>query len=304
MLRKDHPQVTGFVRKLRGGSQPILVHASDGLLYVVKFANNLQGPNLPFNESMGCELFRACGLPVPEWTPLVLTDAFLDQNPGSWIETAEGQLLPAAGFCFGSRYLGGSDVRLLEILPGSSIGRVRNDKAFWFAWLIDICAEHVDNRQALFVEDATGVLKATFIDHGHLFGGPKGEQRKAIVASRYLDSRIYPSLASDQLRRFVKIAGSLDVDRLWLRAQNLPDEWEQPSALHRFAECLERLATASLLQHILDTMVDSVQRDNRSECANASNRRKPSSSVLPSGVRASTSERRIISRPIRYRACA
>ncbi len=65
-LGKDPVVVTQYVRNLRGGSQPILARASDGFLYVVKFANNLQGPNLLFNESAGSELYLACGLPIPE----------------------------------------------------------------------------------------------------------------------------------------------------------------------------------------------------------------------------------------------
>src|SRR5580700_5874154 len=92
-----------YLRSLRGGSQPFLAQASDGLFYVVKFAHNLQGPNLLFNESAGTELFRCCGLAVPEWRPLLVTSDFLDQNPGCWMRTAEEVLRPNAGLCFGSR---------------------------------------------------------------------------------------------------------------------------------------------------------------------------------------------------------
>jgi len=56
--------------------------------------------------------------------------------------------------CFGSRYLGGEGMRLLEILPGNSFKRVQNHQSFWQAWMIDICAGHVDNRQAIFLEGA------------------------------------------------------------------------------------------------------------------------------------------------------
>jgi len=253
---------------------------------------------------MGCELYRACGLSVSKWKPLLLTDAFLDENPGSWIQTADGNLRPSTGLCFGSRYLGGVDVRLLEILPGTSISKVRNRKAFWLAWLIDICSQHVDNRQVLFTEQAKGALKATFIDNGHLFGGPKGELSKAFIASRYLDSRIYPSVTSGQVRGFIGVAESLDVDKLWLRVQHIPTEWKKPSALRRFAESLDRLATASVLQHTLDTMVDTVQRDRNSECNNAPDRRKLPSSVLRYRVQPSTAEQRAISLPVYYPACA
>ena len=53
VLGKKTIAVTRHIQKLRGGSQPILAEASDGRLYVVKFANNPQGANLLFNESMG-----------------------------------------------------------------------------------------------------------------------------------------------------------------------------------------------------------------------------------------------------------
>lgn len=158
VLGKDLAFVTHYFCLVRGGSQPILARASDGFLYVVKFANNPQGPNLLFNESAGGELYRACGLHVPDWKPLVVSDSFIDRNPDCWMRTTVGRLRPASGLCFGSRFLGLNGKRLFEILPGSMYKRVRNQSSFWLAWLIDVCAEHVDNRQAIFVKGADGLL--------------------------------------------------------------------------------------------------------------------------------------------------
>ena len=117
---KEPAVVTQFIRKVRGASQAILARASDGKLYVVKFRNNRQGPNLLFNECMGTELYLQAGLPVPSWRPMVLTSQFTDRNPGCWIETPNGHVRPEPGLCFGSRFLGGGDIRLFEILPGNS----------------------------------------------------------------------------------------------------------------------------------------------------------------------------------------
>jgi hypothetical protein len=259
-LGKDFAFVTRYIRNLRGGSQPILAQASDGLLYVVKFVNNLQGPNLSFNESVGSELYRVCGLAVPLWKPLVVTDSFLDQNPDCWMQTPEGRLRPAIGLCFGSRFLGGDGIRLIEVLPGTCFKQVRNRSSFWLAWLIDICAMHVDNRQAVFVEDGEGWLDAYFVDHGHLFGGPKADLKKNFRVSSYLDPRIYEALCSLELMSFQQIVESLDVDQLWQRIEDLPDDWKTASALDGFAQSLNTLTTSSLLQSVLDTMVDSHQR--------------------------------------------
>jgi hypothetical protein len=282
--------VAQHIRNLRGGSQPNLVQASDGLLYVAKFTNNLQGPNLPFNESMGSEIYKACGLAGPKWRPLLVTDTFLDQNPDCWMQTPEGSLRPSSGLCFGSRYLGGEGVRMLEILPGTSFKRVRNHTSFWLAWLIDICAGHCDNRQALFLEDSKGWLDAYFVDHGHLFGGPKGEMRLNFQASRYLDARIYQRVTSQQLLRFQKIVESLDTDLLWKRIQTLPDDWKTKSALDAFALCLGTLSTPNLLQNIVETVDATLRRSYVCERANRQIRTKPPASVLRPGLQGAGQE--------------
>jgi hypothetical protein len=296
--------VTQYIRNLRGGSQSILAQASDGQLDVVKFTNNLQSANLLFNESMGTELFQACGLAVPSWRPLLLTDAFIDRNPGCWMQTEEGRLRPEPGLCFGSHFLGGEGIRLLEILPETSYKRVRNRESFWLAWMIDICARQADSRQAIFLEDAQGWQDAYFVDHGHLFGGPKGEQKPRFLASRYLDPRIYQSVSSDCLLSFRAIAAALDVDRFWHRVQTLPQSWKMASALNGLAECLGRLSNANLLRNVLDTMVDAHQRREEFERNGHQDGRKPPAEVLCLGVPATGVEQRPIPGCVPSRACA
>jgi hypothetical protein len=259
-LRKDIAFVTHFIGNLRGGSQPILAEASDGLQYVVKFANNPQGPNVLFNESVGSELFRAFGLPGPKWTPLRISDSFLGKNSEFWMQTTEGRRRPTSGLCFGSRFLGGGGKRILEILPGSSFGRVRNLTKFWMVWLIDVCAEHADNRQAVFEEESDGWLNAYFVDHGHLFGGPKAELEGSFSASRYLDPRIYPVLSSKSLADFQIAIRAMDADRLWQRTKSIPDEWVEKSALNKFENCLQRLSIPLYTQSLLSTIVGSLER--------------------------------------------
>jgi len=296
--------VTRYIRNLRGGSQPILAEASDGLLYVVKFTNNLQGANLPFNESIGSELYSAFGLASPAWKPLLVTDSFLDQNPDCWMQTPEGRLRPASGLCFGSRFLGGDSIRLREILPGTSFKLVANHKSFWLAWMIDICARHVDNRQAIFLEGAKDGLKAFFVDHGHLFGGPKGGEQPHFLASRYLDPRIYRSVSSLYLLNLPRVARCLDADRLWKQIGRLPDEWKTTSALDGFSQCLGRLSSPQLLQNVVDTMVDANRRTHGLEYIPSRRGRRPPVGVLRSGVQAAGLERSLVGSRAAHRACA
>lgn len=249
--------VSEFLRKLRGGSQPILVRANDGLLYVLKFAHNLQGPNLLFNEGMGAELYRAFGLPVPEWRPLLLTDSFLDRNPACWFEAEGESIRPVAGLCFGSRFLAAGEDSLLEILPGSHFARVTNRKAFGLAWLIDICAQHSDNRQALFLRQPGGDLLATFIDHGSMFGGPRGCDQPHPVAPRYLDPRIY---CCDLLDGFRHVSSMLNASKLWNLLRALPTEWHSESALARFSYCVARLTDPASVRQVIDSIADLYRR--------------------------------------------
>ena len=283
-LGKDPVFVTHYLRNLRGGSQPILARASDGFQYVVKFANNLQGPNLLFNESAGSELYRACGLPVPKWRPLEITDDFLDGTPECWMDNRGERLRPASGLCFGSRFVEGNGRRLFEVLPGSMFKRVRNLVSFWQAWLIDVCAEHVDNRQAVFVEDADGRLDAYFIDHGHLFSGAGAGSNRHFRASCYLDRRIYGQTPSEALLNFQNVLQAVDADRLRQRIEAIPAEWRQASALEGFERCLQRLATPSLVQHLLETIVDDLERRTETQSGVVGSERNPPSAVLRPGL--------------------
>jgi hypothetical protein len=278
--------VTRYIRNLRGGSQPILAEASDGLLYVVKFINNLQGANLSFNESAGSELYSAFGLAGPAWKPLLVTNSFVEQNPPCWMRTSAGPLRPASGLCFGSRFLGENGTRLLEILPESSYKRISNHKSFWAAWMIDICASHVENRKAIFREDAKGRWRAFFVDNGHLFGGPTGGQQQRFLALRYLDARIYRGVALQYLLNLQRAPERLDADQLWKRVRALPDDWKTASAVDGFAQCLERLSTPKLLQNVVDTMFEAFQRSDEFERSGFQCGRGASHLFLHTGIQA------------------
>jgi hypothetical protein len=299
-MGKDSAFVTHFVRTLRGGSQPILARASDGFLYAVKFANNLQGPNLLFNESAGSELYRACGLPVPEWRALEVTDDFLDRNPDCWMETGEGRLRPPSGLCFGSRFLGEGGKRLFEILHGSMFKRVRNPASFWLAWLVDVCAEHVDNRQAVFVQDSDGRLDAYFVDHGHLFGGAGADSNRHFRASCYLDRRIYGQVPSEALLDFQNVLQALDVDSLRQRIEAIPTAWSHASARERFERCLQRLKMDSLVQHVIDAIIEDLEPGAETESGVVGSKRKPPSGVLGFGLQVAG----FGPSPARHRNCA
>jgi hypothetical protein len=247
--RQDtNAQALLHIRKLRGGSQPILVRANDGFFYVVKFLDNLQGVNLLFNEALGTELYRRAGLPVPEWRPIFVSDDFLDQNPACWMETEHGRYRPQSGYCFGSRFLGLRDASLFEILPGRSFSRIKNRRDFWTARVLDVLCEHTDNRQALFLQRDSGPLEAYFVDHGHLFGGARGDEPPRMMASRYLDSRIYAAPTAEDAQRIQEAIQRVELSELLNIAYGLPRGWCTEIALERFARFARQVSDTSQLK--------------------------------------------------------
>lgn len=287
-LAQDDTYATRFVRKLRGGSQPVLAEASDGFLYVVKFSNSLQGLNLAFNESVGTELYRSVGLPVAAWRPITVTDSFIDASPACWLETASGLCRPEAGKCFGSRFMAREGTRLFEILPGAYIQRVKNREDFWLAWFIDICAEHADSRQALFRELPGGELTATFFDHGRMFGGADGQLELKARTPAYLDGRMYPEMGREQFSQMLDRAiGNLDAYEFSKEVGRLPDEWKRDSAIQGLMRCLERLMSRELMTAIADAIADFLSPADRRDETEFQFRRVPASPVLRPEILAS-----------------
>jgi hypothetical protein len=236
------------MRKLRGGSQPILVRANDGFFYVVKFLNNLQGPNVLFNEAVGTALFTLAGLPTPEWRPVYVTEEFIERNPSCWMETEDGRLKPQAGWCFGSRFLCTRNSGLFELLPQRSFIRISNRRDFWTVWVIDALCGHTDNRQTLFLQRKSMRLGAYFIDHGHLFGGAHGVDCPSFLASRYLDPRIYALASARDADDIVNRIQSLDLAQLAKIVGGLPEEWVTEAGRLSFESFTSRISDPILLR--------------------------------------------------------
>lgn len=264
-MKKKHPKALQYVCRLPGGSTPVLIRGDDGKSYVLKFRNNLQGPNVLFNEFMGTALLEACGLLTPGYATIQVSEAFLDANPECWIDGGQqGMIRPNSGLCFGSRYVGESDGGLLfQLLPEVRFNIIRNRKEFWLVWILDIVAANRDYRQAVFLSGLKGMLSAVFLDNGHYFGGPDGEPAGVFMKARHADIRIYPEMNAQELLKQRNTIRELNLDALWRKAHELPEEWKTHSALRRFARCLDALEQATLIDSVQQTIVGHVERRRR-----------------------------------------
>lgn len=245
---------TRFLRPVGGGSQSSLVEASDGHIYVIKSIENTQGANVLCNEVLGTELYRALRLPAPDWMPVQVSLAFAKDNPGCWI-AAEGEYRFPTGLCFGSRLVGGRAGQVLEMLPGRYLERVQNLTDFWRAWITDACADHMDQRQAVFKTSEAGTLVAHFIDHGHMFGGPNGNLTGRTRLPVYVDRRVYGAPTALEIMHLVQRSTMLDSDQLLHRIETMPDYWKTGSAMRNFKMCIERLSTAQFLEETLNKAI-------------------------------------------------
>jgi hypothetical protein len=192
-----------YIRKMKGGSQSILVRANDGRHYVVKLTDNPAGPNILANEYMGSLLAKALGLPVAEGKGICLSDSFIDSHPELWFELPSGVRRPNQGMHFGSLFVGqtsGAD-RPTEYISPSRVNMIANREAFLGMYLLDVWANHQDNRQAIFRRSSTNELEVCFIDHGHMFGGPEwnfqGNQGK-LGSALHLEMTVYTDLWQDE----------------------------------------------------------------------------------------------------------
>jgi hypothetical protein len=235
-----------------GSSQPFLAQANDGKKYVIKFAQK-DCANFLFNECLGSNLYQLFGLLCPPWKALMLTDEFLDQNPGCWIDS-KGLIRPPAGLCFGSQFLGDSETEIYQILPGSWFKKIHNPFDFWRAWFLDICAEHYDTRQALFHERPDRSIQPWFIDHGYMFGGPESRIRGKVMAPRYLDSRIYNETPIDKLSTWVGAAQKLDKAVYWGLLDSIPTDWKTAEAMTGFVRFISRFLDKDFAEIIIKRM--------------------------------------------------
>jgi hypothetical protein len=186
-----------FIRKMRGGSQSVLLQCTDSQYVVVKMAGNPQGPNVLANEFIGSTVSTMAGLPVAQGSFVYLSDEFIDRNPDLWFEAPEGRCRPEAGIHFGSLFLGEPDgyFRPTDYISRSKITLIRNRSAFLGMYIMDVWANHQDNRQAILINtaDERG-LEVRFVDHGHMFAGPHWKFSNRLGLAYHLESSLYSNL--------------------------------------------------------------------------------------------------------------
>jgi hypothetical protein len=93
------------VRRMRGGSQPQLMRASDGGFYIVKFQNNPQHVRVLANEFLATRLGLWLGLPMPQVAVIEVSDWLIENTPELRFDVAGLETRCRSGLQLGSRYV-------------------------------------------------------------------------------------------------------------------------------------------------------------------------------------------------------
>ena len=162
------------VRALRGGSQPRLMRASDGNLYVVKFQGNPQGSRVLANELIASRLTQQLGLSVPQAEILELPSKLAETL---YFESPAGPRRIPPGLHVGlPLVLSPFEGRIYDFLPQTYVNQIRNPEHFCGIRLFDLWTCNRDTRQAVYWKRSQQKkFTVTFIDNGHCFGGPNWE---------------------------------------------------------------------------------------------------------------------------------
>jgi hypothetical protein len=247
----DTLTATRFIRKMRGGAQSVLLQCTDHRYAVVKMVGNPQGPNILANEFIGSVITSAVGLPTAKASLVYLSDEFIDRNPGIWFETPEGRCRPEAGIHFGSLFIGEPDgaSRPTDYISRSRVLNIQNRSAFLGMYILDLWANHQDNRQAILINASGGrESEVHFIDHGHMFAGPRWKFSKRLGLAYHLETSVYsdlwhPAIVAEWVSRFEKTLPSTLSQAISL----LPTRWYKGNVGLLYDVLLHRLANLNTL---------------------------------------------------------
>ncbi len=263
-----------YIRKMKGGSQSILVRANDGKHYVVKMTDNPVGPNVLANESMGSTIAKAVGLPVAEAKGIVISDSFIDSHPDLWFELESGKRRPNKGVHFGSLLVGQTSgtERPTEYVSPSRVHLITNREAFLGMYILDIWANQQDNRQAVFRRRPDNTQEAFFIDHGHMFGGPEWNFNNTSHSALHLELELYRDLwQEDKITSWISHFQTIVPEVLTSVARSMPSHWYRSDIAKLIGQLAERLANLpSLIRDDVAKIWHPSQQKNIDETLRAS----------------------------------
>ena len=246
--------IQSIERRLRGGTQALLVRDRSGAAYVAKFAGNPQGTRTLVNEWIVSRLLKYLRVSTPEVHHLHLKRGI----PGDELlqfQVGNRTVPIPEGVHFGSRCPVDPEKKaIFDFLPRTLLSKVANLPDLLMAYVFDKWVNQTDARQAIFVRERlpaqTGLFRAYLIDHGLSFGGSRWELGDLALAGLFVDRSIYaqPDFAAITHSNVDKIQ-QLPQDILFSIEQEIPDDWFQPKDREEMTRLLDALVKRQATLH-------------------------------------------------------
>jgi hypothetical protein len=244
-----------LIRKMRGGAQSHLILGEDGENYIVKFTNNPQHRRILINEWLASAFLRYLQIHVPQTALILVSEAFLKQNPDAYFALGSRRERPASGLHFGSRMSVNPDkVAVFDFLPEKLLSKVENRVDFLGSLVFDKWVGNADSRQAVFFRAKAKTwtpLKgetparigffAQMIDHGFAFNGPHWEFIDTPLNGMYFRTSVYEEVKSlDSFQPWLDMVANFPIDVIDAAWKEIPREWldQDEDALEKLLEGL------------------------------------------------------------------
>src|SRR5271165_957090 len=237
------------ISQVRGGSQARIMLADDGQKYVVKFQGNPQCTRVLANDYLACRMARMIGLSVPE--PVIILvdeDTILEQQISFTL--AGRSVAVRSGPQFGSALVTGE---VLDWLPGTMLGRVRNSREFAGLLAFDKWTGNADGRQVVFHKEMRArKYTASFIDFGYCFNAGEWSFPDAPLRGVYGRNDVYERIESwDDFDPWLERIERFPAKHLQGIADEIPCEWYGERAeLRRLLDCL--LDRRSMVRQLIE----------------------------------------------------
>jgi hypothetical protein len=250
--------VAGITRRMRGGSQSLLVRDRAGNAYIAKCVGNPQGTRTLINEWIVDRLLQYLRVS----TPGVHLLSIESDIPGK--ELLEFQMGNrrepiAPGIHLGSRCPVDPDRKaIFDFLPRRLLRNVVNLPDLFFSFTFDRWVNQTDTRQVIFIRERCAgpgaAFRAYLIDHGLSFGGSRWTVSESGLTGLFHDRSIYtdPTLET-ACHDAVEHIRDIPEERLFSLLQDIPLEWLEAGDREEMTRLLELLcARRSKLHPIVD----------------------------------------------------
>lgn len=217
-------------RRMRGGTQALLVRDRSGNAYIAKCVGNPQGTRTLINEWIVSRLLKHLRVSTPAVEALriergVPGDSLLEFQAGN-------RKIPiASGIHLGSSCPVDPERRaIFDFLPRRLLDKVVNLPDLLLSFTFDKWVNQIDSRQAIFIRERSekpGVKFRTYlIDHGLSFGGSRWEMSDGALTGLYHDRSIYdhPALEAECYAMVDRIQ-HLPENSLFSIEEEIPPEW-------------------------------------------------------------------------------